>query len=293
VLRHVSPAFAEDPVRILRVARFAARYADLGFRLAPETLALMATMTQAGEVDHLVPERIWNETARALEEPSPHRFVEILRECGALARIYPEIDGLFGVPQPACFHPEIDCGVHLLTCLRQAVRLGASPRARFAVLVHDLGKGTTPRELWPSHRGHEQRGAELIEALAERLKIPNKFRKLGVQVALYHSHCHRALELGAEQILELLESLGVIADCTRMEDFLVACEADARGRTGLEEAPYPQADLLRQACTVAAGVSAGAFVERGLKGPAVGEAMRAERLRRIGAMLRALKRVKE
>ncbi len=284
VLRHVSSAFAEDPVRVLRVARFAARYAELGFRVAPETMALMEQMTEAGEVDHLVPERIWGETLRALEEPSPDRFIEVLRECGALARIYPEIDRLFGVPQPEADHPEVDCGAHLLRSLEQAVRLGASAKARFAVLVHDLGKGTTPAESLPEHPGYEQRGAELVEALAARLRIPNEFRKLGRAVALHHNESHRALELGPDEILAILEALGAITDCNRLEDFLKACEADARGRRGLENRPYPQSELLRQACAAAAAVKAAPFVAEGLQGPAVGEAIREERLRRIATV---------
>ncbi|MGB4947594.1 MAG: multifunctional CCA addition/repair protein, partial [Candidatus Competibacter denitrificans] len=243
-LRHVSPAFAEDPVRILRLARFTARYAELGFQVAPETMALMRAMVADGEVDTLVPERVWAETVRALSEPRPELFFETLRACGALAVIFPEIDRLFGVPQPAAHHPEIDTGVHTLMALAQAVRSQADVVTRFAVLVHDLGKGTTPPEEWPRHIGHEQRGADLVRGLCHRLRVPNMFRELGVLTARYHTHCHRALELRPKTLLKILQAMDAFRKPQRFAHFLLACEADARGRLGLTERAYPQATLL-------------------------------------------------
>jgi tRNA nucleotidyltransferase (CCA-adding enzyme) len=285
VLRHVSPAFAEDPVRVLRVARFAARFEPLGFSVHPETLALMTQIVASGEVDHLVPERVWAETLRALAEPAPGRFIEVLRECGALARVMPELDRLFGVPQRAEFHPEIDTGIHTLLSLEQAVSLGAIPRVRFAVLVHDLGKAETPRSEWPRHRGHEQHSERLVRAFSQRLRAPNDFRELAATVARYHTHCHRALALRPATVLKLLEALDAFRRPDRLKEFLVACEADARGRSGFEQRDYPQAELLRQAAAAAGEVTARRFVEAGERGPAIGQAMREERIRRIAAGL--------
>ena len=280
-LRHVSPAFAEDPVRILRVARFSARYAPLGFRVAPETLDLMRAMIANGEVDHLVPERVWTETARALSESRPERFFETLRDCGALARIFPELDRLFGVPQPPAHHPEIDTGIHTLMVLAQAARLGADAATRFAVLVHDLGKGTTPPEEWPSHHGHEQRGADLVRSFCQRLRVPHLYRELAVVTARYHTHCHRALDLRPRTLLKTLLGLDALRKPQRFERFLLACEADARGRLGLENRDYPQADLLRRAHQAAAAVQARPLVQQGLSGLALAEALRRERLAAI------------
>ncbi|MCP5158853.1 MAG: multifunctional CCA addition/repair protein [Gammaproteobacteria bacterium] len=283
-LRHVSPAFAEDPVRILRLARFSARYASLGFQVAAETLDLMRMMVASGEVDHLVPERVWAETVRALGEPRPERFIETLRDCGALARIFPELDRLFGVPQPPAHHPEIDTGVHTLMALAQAVRLDADVTTRFAVLVHDLGKGDTPPEVWPHHRGHEEQGAERVGRLCQRLRIPNTYRELGVLTARYHTHCHRALELRPKTLLKVLQGLDTLRKPQRFEQFLTACEADARGRLGLEDRDYPQADLLRRTHRAAVSVQARPLVEQGLSGLALAEALRRERLAAITAI---------
>jgi len=280
-LRHVSPAFAEDPVRILRLARFSARYAPLGFRVAPETRELMRTMVASGEVDHLVPERVWAETVRALGEPEPGQFIETLRECGALARIFPELDRLFGVPQPPAHHPEIDTGVHTLLALTLAARLGADGVTRFAVLVHDLGKGATPRQEWPRHLDHESRGADEVRTFCQRLRIPNMYRELGVLTARYHTHAHRALELRPKTLLNLLQGLDALRKPQRFEQFLVACEADARGRAGLEARAYPQADFLRQIHRAAASVSVRPLLEQGLTGLALAEALRQERLAAI------------
>ena len=277
-LRHVSPAFAEDPVRILRLARFSARYAPLGFRIAPETLELMRQMTENGEVDHLTPERVWAEMVRALTEPCPRRFLETLRACGALARILPEVDRLFGVPQPPAHHPEIDTGVHTLMALDQAVRLGADSVTRFAVMVHDLGKGVTPPEEWPRHLGHEQRGADLTRALCQRLRIPNMYRELGVITARFHTYCHRALDLRPKILLNTLMGLDALRKPQRFEQFLTACEADARGRLGLADRAYPQADFMRQAQQVALSVRARPLLEQGLSGATLAEALSQARL---------------
>src|SRR3977135_1754186 len=252
VLRHVSEAFVEDPVRILRVARFAARYADLGFRVADETVQLMQRMTQAGEVSALVAERVWQETERALGESRPEVFFEILRACGALAVIFPEIEALYGVPQPARWHPEIDTGVHVMLALRQAARLGASGAVRFAALTHDLGKARTPRERWPSHHGHEGAGVPLIEALSARLKVPNGRRGLAVLAARHHTLVHRAVELKPATVLTLLEDCDAFRRPQRFAELLLACEADARGRSGRETKPHPQAAYLEAALAAAA-----------------------------------------
>jgi len=282
-LRHLSPAFAEDPVRLLRLARFSARYAPLGFEIAPETRDLLRTMVANGEVDHLVPERVWTETVRALSEKQPGRFIETLRECGALARIFPELDRLFGVPQPPLHHPEIDTGTHTLLALAQAVRLGADVITRFAVLVHDLGKGTTPVAEWPRHLAHEQRGADEIRRFCQRLRVPNMYRELGVLTARFHTHCHRALELRPKTLLNTLQGLDAFRKPQRFAQFLVACEADARGRQGLEDRDYPQAAWMQRVYQAAAQVPARPLVEQGLTGSALADALRIKRLAAIVA----------
>jgi len=259
ILRHVSPAFAEDPVRILRVARFAARFKPRGFRIADETCVLMRQMVEAGEVDHLVAERVWAEFERALREATPSVFIEVLRACGALARLFPEIDALFGVPQPPEHHPEIDTGVHTLLVLEAAARMSADPCVRFAAFMHDLGKGTTPKEEWPKHIAHEERGAGLVRGLCQRLRAPNEFRDLAVLVAKYHLHCHRALELRPSTLLETLEAIDGFRRPVRVENFLTACEADFRGRPGYETRPYPQVDVLRRAYAAARAVDSAAI----------------------------------
>ncbi len=281
VLRHVSDAFAEDPVRILRVARFYARYASLGFSIAEETMALMRQMVDNGEVDALVPERVWAETQRALTESRPDKFFEALRQCGALARIYPEIDALFGVPQPAHHHPEIDSGVHTMMVLVQAARLSDDPKVRFAALLHDLGKGATPAEQWPKHIGHEKRSAELAAQLCQRLRAPKEYRDMAVIAGRYHTHCHRAFELKNSTLLDTLLAVDAFRRPDRFEGFLLVCEADSRGRTGHENDQYPQADLMRAALAAARQVDAGALAREGFKGQEL-----AERLRqlRIGAI---------
>jgi tRNA nucleotidyltransferase (CCA-adding enzyme) len=285
-LRHVSEAFIEDPVRVLRVARFAARYAALGFTVAAETAALMRRMSEGDELRALVPERVWQETERALMEGRPDVFVQTLRECGALAAVFPEVDALFGVPQPPRWHPEIDTGVHVLLALRYAAEHGAPATVRFAVLTHDLGKAQTPRESWPSHHMHEEYGVPLIEDLCDRLKVPNEHRELAILTARQHTLVHRALELKPATVLTLLENADALRRPERFAQLLAACEADARGRTGREHEPYPQADYLRAARECAAAVSLTAAERQGLPGPAIGEELRR---RRLGA-LTALKR---
>ena len=277
-LRHVSPAFVEDPVRILRVARFAAR---LGFSVAAETFALMRAMVEAGEVDALTPERVWTELERALAEADPGRFVDVLRECGALARLFPEVDALFGVPQRAEYHPEVDTGAHVLLVLAQAARLSPDPLVRFAALVHDLGKGTTPSGEWPRHVGHEDRGAALVGALCERYRAPVEFRELGVLTARLHGLCHRALELRPETVLRLLESADAFRRPERFERMLLACEADFRGRAGWADRSYPQGDALRSARSAAAAVQVRPLLDQGLSGLDLANALRGLRVAAI------------
>jgi tRNA nucleotidyltransferase (CCA-adding enzyme) len=280
-LRHVSDAFAEDPVRILRVARFAARFASQGFGIAEETLSLMQRMVEEGEVDALVPDRVWKETEEALGSAAPQKYFAVLHECGALRVLFPEISALFGVPQPAKWHPEIDCGVHTLMVLEQAALLTEDPAVRFAALVHDLGKATTEPHLLPAHHGHERRSAGLVREMATRLPVPNSYRDLGVVTAELHGHCHRAFELKPETVLRVLERVDAFRRTQRFESFLLACEADARGRTGFEEAPYPQAGFFRGAFAAAAAVSASAVAGDNAQGAEIGAALRGERVRAI------------
>jgi tRNA nucleotidyltransferase (CCA-adding enzyme) len=240
VLRHVSNAFIEDPLRVLRVARFAARFAHLGFAVAPETLALMEQISNSGELELLSSERVWREVNLALKADTPAEFIKTLRDCGALKVILPEVDALFGVPQPVKYHPEIDTGLHILLCLEQAALLTPDPTIRYAVLVHDVGKGITDPEKWPSHSGHEKLGVGLLKAINTRLKVPNEYAQLAAVVCEYHTLLHRVTELSPATLLLLLESADAIRRPERFEKFILACEADARGRTGLEKRDYPQ-----------------------------------------------------
>ena len=274
-LRHVSPAFREDPVRILRVARFAARFGPLGFGVAPETMALMREMVEAGEVDHLVPERVWAELSRACAEPCPEAFVEVLRECGALARILPEVDALFGVPQPERWHPEIDTGAHLLLALAAAAQAGEAPETVFAVLVHDLGKGLTPDKLLPGHAGHEARGVPLVRGLCERLGAPRAWRDLAVAVTREHLNVHRAFELKPSTVIRLLTAVDAWRRPERFRQFLAACRADARGRAGNEAAEYPQARYLE---AVREAAAAARVDTEGRSGPEIGAAIEKARI---------------
>ncbi len=277
-LRHVSPAFVEDPVRVLRVARFAARFAPQGFTVAPETVEVMREIAARGELDALVSERVWQETQRALELPAPARFFEVLRAANALPKIFPELHALFGVPQPERWHPEIDSGVHTLMALEQAAKLSDDPVVRFAALTHDLGKGTTPPDEWPRHIAHEQRGIALVEALCDRLRIPNSYRELGVLVSRYHLEAHRVEELRTGTLLDLLEHTDAFRRPARFEQFVLACEADARGRKGLENRDYPQAEHLRRARAAAAGVTLEPAQRDGLNGQQIAEKLRRARL---------------
>jgi tRNA nucleotidyltransferase (CCA-adding enzyme) len=262
ILRHVSDAFGEDPVRILRVAKFAARFSGLGFAIAGETMTLMRRMVDDGEIDALVPDRVWKETEEALRGSNSRVFFEVLRNCGALERLFPEIDALFGVPQPEKWHPEIDTGLHTMMVLDQAERLSADLEVRFAGLTHDLGKGTTPLDELPSHPGHEARGAKLIREMSDRLPLPKACRDLGIIVAEYHTHCHRAFELRDKTILKVFEKTDAFRRPDRFERFLIACEADAKGRTGLEDKSYPQSDYLRGALGAASAIDSGAIAKQ-------------------------------
>jgi tRNA nucleotidyltransferase (CCA-adding enzyme) len=281
VLRHVSPAFAEDPVRILRLARFAARFP--AFAVAPETLDLMRAMVRDGEADALVAERVWQELSRGLMAGRPSRMIAVLRDCGALAVVLPEVDALFGVPQPAKYHPEIDTGLHLLQCLDWAAGHGATLAARYALLVHDLGKGSTPREEWPRHIGHEQRGAKLAVAVSERLRVPVECADIGRLVAQEHTNIHRAGELRPDTMVRLLERIDVMRKPARLEDILSACEADHRSRPGFDASGYAPADIVRAAAAAVRAVDAGA-IARGLAekgrvdGPAIAREVSAARV---------------
>jgi tRNA nucleotidyltransferase (CCA-adding enzyme) len=286
ILRHVSPAFAEDPLRILRVARFAARFEPLGFIVAEETLLKMRAIVEAGEVAALVPERVWQETERALAEARPSAYFEVLHACGALAVIAPEIDRLWGVPQSPEHHPEVDTGVHTMMVLESAARLTPETAIRFAALTHDLGKGTTPEEEWPRHVGHEERSVALVGILCARLRVPNDHRELALLSARYHGDCHRALELRPGTVLGLLEALDAFRRPGRFEHFLLACEADFRGRPGYEGLDYPQAAWLRRAREAAADVSAAVLSHTGLTGKALGDALSQRRSEAIAALAR-------
>lgn len=283
ILRHVSPAFVEDPLRVLRLARFAAQF---DFEVARETMELARRITASGELEHLVPERVWQELQRAMATPRPRRFVEVLRHIGALAILFPEIDDLFGVPQPAKYHPEIDTGEHLLLALDQAARITPDPLVRFAVLLHDLGKAATPPEMWPSHRGHEVLGVPLVDRLCKRYRVPKHYHRLARRTARHHLLVHRAMELRPATLLRLLEDLDAFRQPDDFERFLLACEADARGRKGFEKRACPEIEFLRQAFAVARNVSAADLPET-LEGKAVGEAIAQLRQRRI-AQLKAI-----
>jgi len=275
VLRHVSSAFTEDPVRILRLARFAARFAD--FSVAPETMALARSMVDAGEVDALVAERVWQELAKGLGEREPSRMFQVLRECGALARILPEVDPLFGVPQPALHHPEVDTGVHVMMTLDLAAREQAPLPVRFALLVHDLGKGTTPPAEWPRHIAHEQRGVPLIDALCQRLRVPSECHDLARLVSRFHTDVHRALELRPATVLKVIEGNDALRRPERFLQVLLACELDARGRLGLAGRAYPQRPLMEAALQAARSVDAGAIARSSAR-EQIAEAVRQARL---------------
>ncbi|SDC67476.1 tRNA nucleotidyltransferase (CCA-adding enzyme) [Variovorax sp. CF079] len=287
LLRHVTDAFREDPVRILRVARFAARFTD--FEVAPETMALMREMVAAGEVDALVPERVWQELARGLMEARPSRMFELLRDCGALAVLLPELDRLWGVPQPEAHHPEVDTGLHLMMVLDMAARLEAPLAVRFACLVHDLGKGSTPPEVLPRHIGHEQRSAELLQAVCERWRVPVELRELAEVVAREHGNIHRSGELNATALVRLLDRCDAFRKPERFEQALLACECDARGRLGLEDSAYPQRECLLAALGAAQSVETEPIARdaqlAGAAGPKIGEAIARARVAAVAAAL--------
>ncbi len=283
VLRHVGEAFKEDPVRILRVARFAARYA---FKLAPETAVLLREMVAAGDVDSLTPERIWQELEKALGESAPTRFFQVLRECGALSRLFPEVDALFGIPQSEEHHPEIDTGVHTMMVLEAAVRLTRDLQVRFAALVHDLGKALTPKSEWPKHIDHERAGGPLVEALCNRYKIPAAYRELGKSVAEHHLRCHRALEMKASSVVKLLGALDSFRRPGRLHQFVLACHADAIGRKGFENRPYPQAEFLVAAHAAASRISGKVIADQGFSGPRIGELMQEQRTKAVRNMMK-------
>jgi tRNA nucleotidyltransferase (CCA-adding enzyme) len=289
LLRHVTVAFREDPVRILRVARFAARFADFG--VAEETLALMRQMVEAGEVDALVPERVWQELARGLMEDKPSRMFEVLRDCGALARLLPEVDRLWGVPQRADYHPEVDTGVHLMMVMDMSARLQAPLPVRFACLTHDLGKGTTPADILPRHIGHEERSARLLKGVCERLRVPTECRELAEVVAREHGNIHRSGDFGAAAIVRLLERCDAFRKPQRFDLALLACECDARGRGGMEEKPYPQRERLRAALAAAQAVATHEVAARAqaqqIDGPKIGEMIQRARVEAVAEHLGA------
>lgn len=281
ILRHVSPAFAEDPVRILRVARFAARFAPLGFTIATETMQLMRDMTNNGEVNALVAERVWQETSRALNEKTPSRYIEVLRACGALKVLFPEIDCLFGVPQVEKYHPEIDTGIHTLMTLEQAAALSNDGCVRLAALLHDLGKGTTPEDELPQHIAHEERGVPLVKALCERYRVPNHDRQLAEISARQHLRIHRSLELRPNTLVKLLEKVDAFRRPERFEQLLIVCQADAQGRTGLENKPYPQADFLRSMLHSCQQIEVQSIIQQGFKGTQIREEIYRARIRAV------------
>lgn len=287
VLRHVSPAFAEDPVRVLRVARFAARFHHLGFRVADETVELMRSIVVNDEINALTTERVWAELARALAENDPQVFFEILRQANALSVVFPEVDDLFGVPQPPKHHPEIDTGVHTMMVVKQARVLSKNPLVAFAALCHDLGKATTDKALWPKHHGHEERGAQITKHMCDRLKAPGEFRDLAMLTARYHTHCHRASELKASTLLKTLASLDAFRRPERFELFLLACEADSKGRPGYETKAYPQADLFRQALRAANAVDTRSLINADMTGMQIKSAIQGARREAIHNAVKA------
>ena len=296
LLRHVSDAFIEDPLRVLRVARFAARYHSLGFRIAPETLVLMQTIVANDELTSLSAERVWQETARSLMETHPEVYFENLRACGALAMWFPELDILWGITNPPKWHPEIGTGIHTMMVLQQAVKLSDKQinkqsnklRVRFAALVHDLGKGLTPSEKWPSHQGHEKLGLEAINTLCDRLKAPNDCRELGLMVSEYHTYVHHAFELKASTVLGMLNRCDVWRKPQRFADFLLTCKADARGRTTFEDSEYKNVEYIWQAYEAAAKVDIKAIVAKGYQGKAIKEQTEQQRINVIQAFKNAI-----
>jgi len=283
-LRHVSPAFCEDPLRVLRVARFAARFANIGFRVHESTMVLMQEMAESGELGHLVAERVWAEFAKALTARQPEVFIEVLRNCGALAILLPEVDCLFGIPQTENHHPEIDTGVHVLMTMNLAARLGGSAEVIFALLLHDLGKGLTPPDLLPAHIGHEHRGVPLVSGVCERLRVPGSFRDLAVKVCELHLRCHRLMEARPSTVMDLIEKADLLRQPDRAEEFILACRADFQGRKGREERPYPPGERLRNALNAALAIRARDIATEGLDGIQIGEKLRSARVEAIAGI---------
>jgi len=283
ILRHISPAFSEDPLRVLRVARFAARFFKLGFTIAPETLTLMQQLSESGELNHLTPERVWAETEKALASDAPQIYFQVLRDCGALAVLFPEIDNLYGVPAPIRWHPEIDTGVHTLMVVEQSVLLSDAIAFRFACLVHDLGKALTPKDKWPSHKGHGQLGLPVIKSLCQRLKIPNECRDLALLVSDHHTMIHSAFELKASTLLKLMNNCDAWRKPDRFLQMLECCVADSKGRTGFEDKPYPSADYVWQAFQAALTVNVQDIIKQGIKGAEIKEALLIARIAAVQA----------
>ncbi len=281
LLRHVSPAFIEDPLRVLRVARFASRFHDFGFTVADETIAIMSKISASGELLKLSAERIWQETERALSQKHPQIYFEVLRHCGALSILFPAIDKLWDIPNPEQWHPEICSGVHTMMALEQSALLSPKTAVRFAALCHDLGKGLTPENKWPSHHGHEKSGLPIVEALCDAIRVPNDHRKLALKVCEYHLHCHKAFQLKASTLLRMLNNLDVWRNPAQYDDFLLACKADFLGRLGFENKAYPQEKFLRDVMQAASAVNAKAYVSQGLKGLEIKTAMENGRLQAI------------
>jgi len=286
LLKHVSNAFAEDPVRILRIARFAARFAKFGFKVAHGTNALMRKMAVGGEIDALVAERVWKELDKALHEDHPQAFFKVLRGCGALNKLFPEIDALYGVPQPEQHHGEIDTGVHVMMVLEQAALLSSDAKVRFAALTHDLGKATTPESEWPRHIGHEHRSVKLVEQFCDRFKIPNDYRSLAKIAAQYHTHCHRAAELKSSTMLQVIEACDAFRRPEQFENFILACTADARGRKDRESDDYPQAQLFQQAFAAAKAVDTQTIIAAGHQGAAIRDELQKQRIAAIKKQLK-------
>ncbi len=291
ILRHVSHAFCEDPVRILRAARFCARFHHLGFTIAKSTMQLMCRMVEEGEVDVLVPERVWQETESALAEPNPEYFFDVLRRCGALARLFPEIDILFGIPQRAEYHPEVDTGVHTMMVLEQAVFLGASKEERYAAVLHDLGKGVTPKKRWPSHHNHEMLGVPLVKQIGDRLRTPKRFTELAVLVAQHHLLSHRAFELSAKRILKLFKEMDAYRKPARFQSFLLCCEADAKGRKGLEKNDYPQRRYLIDLLEQVNSINVQEVIQDGYRGADIQEELHRRRMQHIKPYITAQREV--
>lgn len=284
VLRHVSNAFSEDPLRVLRVARFAARFETFGFQIAQETLTMMRAIADTGELKHLVAERIWQETYRALKEPSPRTYFEVLKKSNSLKTLFPELEQLFGIPQTAKYHPEVDTGVHTLMSLDQACRISTSPEVRYATLTHDLGKGLTPKSILPSHHGHETKGLKLVRQMSSRLKAPNSFVELALITCEFHTHVHRAFELKSKTLLKVLKRCDAFRKPERFQAFLLCCKADALGRKGFSNKSYPQADFFDKVLQAAKSVNPQELIQQGFKGQKLGEAIDAKRLDAISAV---------